>query len=373
MNHYTLTQEHKEALLESFQEIVFHQISKGIIPNFKNVKNECLYDTGFQNDHSTLFLDEWFQKVIEIGAIKENLLLEDLNECIMHSNFSAQLDLSTGMESRAIDDLTEKEWEFALHNLANRNGQEWNYKNPFVSFLTTIADRKFRVTLTHPSLSPERGPKAFFRVIRESVFNFSHFGLTETQSHFIRQAVIDKKNIMISGGTGSGKSAFTKMLLNSIPQEEHIVILEDTFELKTNHAHATNLISSCEPGKSMKDFCSYVLRMRPDRIILGEIRSDEIVPYVLAMNNGHNGSLSTIHAGNATDTINRMALLFCLYSQTKEISYSQVLKLVASNIDYVIHLKNKQVAEIIEVYGAEDERILHENCLDSSPIFSVCN
>ena len=104
----------------------------------------------------------------------------------------------------------------------------------------------------------------------------------------------------------------------------------------------------------------YSMRMSPDRIILGEIRSAETESFLLAMNTGHNGLISTIHANSAKDAIERFALLFKIYS-SKDLSYELVLKLICNNIDYVIFLKNKSVKEVISVYGSEDNQIFYEN------------
>ena len=96
--------------------------------------------------------------------------------------------------------------------------------------------------------------------------------------------------------------------------------------------------------------------MRPDRIILGEMRSHEVIPFLLAMNTGHKGLMSTLHANSAVDAIKRVAQLFCLY-QGGDMNYPLVLKLASANVDVVIHLENKRVKEVIEVLSSEAENV----------------
>ncbi len=112
----------------------------------------------------------------------------------------------------------------------------------------------------------------------------------------------------------------------------------------------------------MNEYLSYSLRMSPDRIILGEIRSKEVESSLLAMNTGHNGFLTTIHANSAKDALTRLALLFKIYS-AKDLSYELILKLVTQNIDYVIHMEDKKILEIIDVFGSNQENVFFEKIL----------
>ena len=110
---------------------------------------------------------------------------------------------------------------------------------------------------------------------------------------------------------------------------------------------------------SLDKLLTYSLRMSPDRIILGEIRSEEILTFILGMNTGHKGIISSIHANNAKDALNRLAMLYSTYANSN-INYAMVLKLICSNIDYVVYIENKKIVEIIEVFGSEGMNVFFD-------------
>jgi len=129
----------------------------------------------------------------------------------------------------------------------------------------------------------------------------------------LRQAVRGRRNILISGGTSSGKTTFLNALLREIPERERLVLIEDTPELQILHANAVGLLAvrggMGEANVTAEDLLIASLRMRPDRIILGEIRGNEALTFLRAINTGHPGSLSTIHADSAERAIDQLSLL----------------------------------------------------------------
>ena len=152
-----------------------------------------------------------------------------------------------------------------------------------------------------------------------------------------------------------------RSLINLIDHHEHLIVLEDTYEILNAHPGQTSLLANKEQAnKSLKDYCAYSLRMSPDRLIVGEMRSTEVVPFLLAMNTGHKGLMSTIHASSAVDALARISLLFSLFSEGSDISFSLVTKLVCKNVDYVIHMEHKKIIEICRVIGSEGETPFYE-------------
>lgn len=189
--------------------------------------------------------------------------------------------------------------------------------------------------------------------------------ISETVAIFLRALVISGYNIFISGGTGSGKTTFLNALSNYIPKDERIITIEDSAELQIKNV--PNLVrlearNSNVEGKnqiSIRDLIKSALRMRPDRIIVGEVRDEAAIDMLQAMNSGHDGSLSTGHANSSIDMLNRLETLVLMGT---DIPLTAVRKQIASAIDIIIHLgrlrdKSRKVLEISEVLGCVDGEI----------------
>jgi type IV secretion system protein VirB11 len=159
----------------------------------------------------------------------------------------------------------------------------------------------------------------------------------------LRDAVKQRRNILISGGTSSGKTTFVNALLKEISAEERLILIEDTPELQLAHDNAVGLIAARgalgEADVSAEDLLIASLRMRPDRIILGEIRGSEAVTFLRAVNTGHPGSMSTIHADSPLRAIDQLALLV-LQTGTR-MAWDDVIKYVRSSLDIIVQLRHR--------------------------------
>lgn len=189
--------------------------------------------------------------------------------------------------------------------------------------------------------------------------------ISEEAALFLKKLVIAGYNIFISGGTGSGKTTFLNALSGFIPKTERIITIEDSAELKIQGVD--NLVrlemrnantSECREI-SIRDLIKASLRMRPDRIIVGEVRSAEAIDMLQALNTGHDGSLSTGHANSARDMLYRLETMVLM---GMEIPLSAVRRQIAGGIDIIVHLgrlrdKSRKVLEIVEVTGFEDGEI----------------
>ena len=191
---------------------------------------------------------------------------------------------------------------------------------------------------------------------------------------FLRKLVIAGYNIFISGGTGSGKTTFLNALSDFIPKDERIITIEDSAELQiqgvpnlvrleTRNAN----VEGCEPI-TIRDLIKSSLRMRPDRIVVGEVRGGEAIDMIQALNTGHDGSLSTGHANSAKDMLSRLETMVLM---AMDLPLPAIRGQIASGIDIIVHLgrlrdKSRKLLEIVEVLGYENDEIktsvLYEFC-----------
>lgn len=171
---------------------------------------------------------------------------------------------------------------------------------------------------------------------------------------FIRQAILCKKTIVVSGGTASGKTTFLRACLEAIPQHERLIILEDTRELTISHPNQVRLLATKgEQGLakvSMQDLVQCCLRLRPDRIIIGEIRGKEIADFIAAAATGHEGSMTSIHASNPELAFMRMTQMYKL-NNVPAMSDADIRRELESVIDIIIQIaKTPHGRKVQQVY-----------------------
>ena len=190
--------------------------------------------------------------------------------------------------------------------------------------------------------------------------------LTRSMADFIRACVIGRLNIVVSGGTGSGKTTLLNVLSGFIPEDERIVTIEDAAELKLQQDHVVRLetkVANIEGrhAVTIRDLVKNSLRMRPDRVIVGECRGGETLDMLQAMNTGHDGSLTTLHANTPRDALSRMETM-CLMAGM-DMPVKVIREQVASAIDLIVQqsrLKDgsRKVTAITEVAGMEGDTIV---------------
>lgn len=189
--------------------------------------------------------------------------------------------------------------------------------------------------------------------------------VTEEVCAFLQKLVRAKYNIFISGGTGSGKTTFLNALSDYIPQEERIITIEDSAELQIrsipNLVRMETRNANVEGCReiTIRDLIKTSLRMRPDRIIVGEVRSGEAFDMMQCLNTGHDGSMSTGHANSSADMLNRLENMILM---GMEIPLQAIRQQIASGLDIIIHLgrlrdRTRKVLEIAEVIGYEREQV----------------
>jgi pilus assembly protein CpaF len=214
------------------------------------------------------------------------------------------------------------------------------------------------------------GPSVTIRKFRKDKLSVKQLidnnSLTETMSTFLRACVISRFNIIISGGTGSGKTTLLNVLSTFIPGEERIVTIEDAAELQLQQEHVVRL--ETKPANldgtglvTVRDLVRNCLRMRPDRIIVGEVRGGEALDMMQAMNTGHDGSLTTLHANAPRDALSRLETM-CLMAGM-EMPIKVLREQAASAIDLIVQVSrirdgSRKVTQITEVCGMEGDTIV---------------
>ncbi len=222
------------------------------------------------------------------------------------------------------------------------------------------------VALNGPVITIRRFPDKPIRM--EDLIRFG--SITTEAVDFLRKLVISGYNIFVSGGTGSGKTTFLNALSAFIPEDTRVITIEDSAELQIQGI--PNLVSletrnanveGCLPI-SMRDLIKTSLRMRPDRIIVGEVRDGAAFDFLQAANTGHDGSLSTGHANSAGDMLSRLETMVLMAGM--ELPLSAIRRQIASAVDIIVHLgrlkdKSRKVLEITEITGYGEGEIRCES------------
>ena len=238
--------------------------------------------------------------------------------------------------------------------------------NRIVNESVPVADARLsdgsRVSLVLPPVALN-GPVITIRRFPKNPIHMDRLvelgAVTTEAAAFLRALVRSGYNIFISGGTGSGKTTFLNALSDFIPKEERIITIEDNAELQIQGAE--NLVrlearQANTEGKNsvtIRDLIKASLRMRPDRIVVGEVRGEEALDMIQSMNTGHDGSLSTGHANSPRDMLSRLETMILM---AMELPLSAIRRQIASAVDILIHLgrmrdRSRKVMEILEITG----------------------
>lgn len=230
----------------------------------------------------------------------------------------------------------------------------------------------YRVNATIPPLSLD-GPILTIRKFATRPFTaqdlIANTTMTVQTANFLKACVEARVNLVVSGGTGSGKTTFLNMLSAFIPEKERIITIEDTAELQLRQKHVVRLEKRPPniEGKgeiTIRQLVINALRMRPDRIVVGECRGGEALDMLQAMNTGHDGSMTTVHANSPRDALRRVETMVLMAGM--DLPLKAIREQVASSIELVIHMERlkdgtRRVTQVSEVQGMESDTIVMQD------------
>lgn len=262
---------------------------------------------------------------------------------------------------------SERQLEDIIQRIVGLAGREVNQANPIVD--TRLPDGS-RVNVVLPPIAL-KGPTVTIRKFSKNPMTIEKLleygSLTKEIADVLELLVKAKYNIIICGGTGSGKTTFLNAVSNYIPHDERVITIEDSAELQIVgidnlvRLETRNANSSGVGAVTIRDLIKSSLRMRPERIIVGEVRGAEALDMLQAMNTGHDGSLSTGHANSTKDMLSRLETM--VLQGSEGLPLAAVRQQMASAIDIIVHLsrlrdKSRKTMEITEVLGYENDEIL---------------
>ena len=270
---------------------------------------------------------------------------------------------------------SEKDLLQVINRIVSAIGRRCDESNPMVD--ARLADGS-RVNAVIPPIAL-KGPSVTIRKFSKRPLQISDligFGSLNTQmAGFLEAAVKGRCNIIVSGGTGSGKTTLLNVLSAYIPQRERIVTVEDAAELQLIQDHVVSLESRPAniEGKgavTIRDLVRNALRMRPDRIIVGEVRSGEALDMLQAMNTGHDGSLTTVHANSARDVISRLETMVMMSGM--ELPERAIREQIVSAIDLVVQQSrlrdgSRKIVGISEIIGMEGDTVVMQDIFTFNP------
>lgn len=264
---------------------------------------------------------------------------------------------------------SERNLEDIIQRIVGLAGREVNQANPIVD--TRLPDGS-RVNVVLPPISM-KGPIVTIRKFSKEPMTMERLirygSLTPEITEVLKILVKAKYNIFVCGGTGSGKTTFLNALSNYIPKDERVITIEDSAELQITGVdnlvslETRNANSSGVGAITIRDLIRSALRMRPERIIVGEVRGAEALDMLQAMNTGHDGSLSTGHANSSRDMIARLETMVLSDKDTEGLPLAAVRQQISSAIDIIIHLsrlrdKSRKTMEICEVLEMKDGEVV---------------
>ena len=296
-------------------------------------------------------------EILGLGPLEPLLLDPTISDILVNGAHSVYVERGGVLEETDVRFRDDAHLLNTINRIVSRLGRRIDESSPMVDGRLLDGSRVNAIipplAIDGPSLSIRRfgsGPMGF-RQLTESG------ALTAAMAHYFKSAVRSRLNILVCGGTGSGKTTMLNALSRYISSRERVVTIEDSAELRLQQKHVVRLETRPPniEGKgdvSIRDLVKNSLRMRPDRIIVGEVRADEVLDMIQAMNTGHDGSMTTVHANNVDDAFTRLMAMLSMAGTA--LSESMMMQMIVRALDLVVHVSRfadgrRRVSAIAEV------------------------
>ena len=282
---------------------------------------------------------------------------DDVSEIMVNGSAAVFVERAGVIEPVPGVQITEKNLQVAARSIARALGDEVSEEKPLLD--SRLPDGS-RVAVVLPPCSVG-GTTLTIRKFHSRLFTADELVRIGTLPQAVldqaRDAILWNDNILISGGTGTGKTTLLNAIAAFIPDDDRLVLIEDTAEMQVDKPNIVRFEARREqpdlPAVTIRDLVRAALRHRPDRIILGEVRGGEAFDLLQALNTGHSGTLSTIHANSAAQALNRLAS--CVLQSGVELPYAAIRSAIADSIQLVMHIARRDgqrtVNELLRIDG----------------------
>lgn len=317
------------------------------------------------DDQKKILIEEIEDDISGLGPIQKFLEDEHITEIMINGPYQIYI------ESKGIKTLSDKTFDdedhlrSSIEKMLKESGRRLDERSPFVDF--SLSDGS-RVNAIIPPLSVD-GTTVTIRKFLETIASLNDLvdfkTIDKRIKDFLKSSIKARLNILFSGATGSGKTSTLSVLANEIGDSERIITIEDALELKIDKDHVIRLLTKDknieDKGEiTIRDLFKNTLRMRPSRLILGEIRGEEALDLLQAINSGHEGTLAVLHASTPYDAIGRLETM-AMYSKLN-IPASEIRRQIVSGIDIIIQHEqltdgSRKITEIAEVESLQNGEV----------------
>lgn len=367
-----MTGEERKSYVESIRQYVINNLSlsqlsdEELSEEIERIAENYFSDKYIPVDEKVIIVEQVYSSIRGFGILDAIMKNDDITEVMVNGPNDIFIEKNGKLEKLNQFFESERRLEDIIQRIVGLAGREVNQANPIVD--TRLPDGS-RVNVVLPPVSLV-GPVVTIRKFSKTPMTIDQLikygSITKEIAGVLEMLVKAKYNIFISGGTGSGKTTFLNALSNYIPSDERIITIEDSAELQITHIE--NLVSletrnanaSGQGSITIRDLIKSSLRMRPERIVVGEVRGGEALDMLQAMNTGHDGSLSTGHANSVRDMLSRLETM--VLQGADGLPLHAIRQQIASSIDIIVHLSrlrdhSRKTMEITEVLGMKDGEI----------------